>query len=133
MNEKMSKLTSKWWRNKIECCHHDNGDSSTECMMAGVLADLLARQNAPSQFQLDKFEEVLTKTIMNNTSVVVTLNCDYHPCEILHDAASAAGIDESVFPWKVSTQTTEDSVCVKDGYGSPMMEIDESYFQEEDI
>ena len=134
MNVRVAKLTAKWWRKKIECNQHDNGDPSDECQMAGILADLLAARNKPSPIQLDRFEEVLAEVIAHfEESDTIDLRCDYYPCALLHNVAVAAGIDDSVFPWKTSTYTTKDKVEVSDGYGAPLVEIDDSYFQEEDI
>lgn len=123
MNEKTSKLTAKWWRKKLECNHHDNGDPSRQSDIAGIVADMLAIQNSPTILQLDKFEIELTKLIMETNSHVLTLYCDYAPCDILSKAAELSGIDSCCFPWKMGTQTTEEDVLVSDGYGKPYMKI----------
>lgn len=127
MNESTAKLTAKWWRKKIEKNHHDNGDSS--CGLAGIMADMIAMRNTPSVTQLDKFEEVLTKILIEKKNNCIYLDCDYHPCEDLYLAAREAGIDSSVFPWKTVSTTEENKVEVRDGYGAPWTEVHESDFE----
>lgn len=127
MNESTAKLTAKWWRKKIEKNHHDNGDPS--CGLAGIMADMIAMNNRPSEEQLNKFEEVLTKIITEKTNNYIYLDCDYGPCGDLALAAKEAGIDSSVFPWKTVTTTEENKVEVRDGYGAPWTEVHESDFE----
>lgn len=126
MNKTTAILTAKWWRNKLECNHHNNGDSS--CDIAGILADLLAAKNKPQQMELEIFELELIKLIMDYNSDTLYLRCDYGPCDMLAKAAAVAEINTSVFPWKTSTITTGDKVSVSDGYGEPYEEISLSDF-----
>lgn len=127
MNEKTAALTAKWWRKKIENNHHDNGDKSSA--LAGLLADVIAAEHAPTVDKLDAFEEVLTKLMVDDKSYSITLQCDYHPCEMLSDAAKVVGINSSVFPWKVATYTTDTCVEAKDGYGYPFEPVNEFNFK----
>lgn len=124
MNKKAAEVTAKWWRERITKLHHDNGDESQQGKIAGLLGDLLAAKNTPTTEQLDKFEEVLIDLISKENIVKVHLDCDYNPCSILYEAATAAGIDTSVFPWKVNTITTEKTLSVSDGYAKPWVYID---------
>jgi hypothetical protein len=92
--------------------------------MAGLLADLLAVKNTQTVEQLDKFEGALLDLISKENIVEVHLNCDYTPCIMLYEAAMNAGIDTSVFPWKVNTITTETLLKVSDGYAKPWVDIE---------
>jgi hypothetical protein len=92
--------------------------------MAGLLADLLAAKNTPTIEQLDKFEENLINLISKENIVKVHLDCDYTPCIMLYEAAMNAGIEPSVFPWKVNTITTETLLKVSDGYAKPWVDIE---------
>lgn len=123
MKIEAAKATAKWWRERITRLHHDNGDNSQSSQMAGMLADMLAAKNTPSVEQLDKFEEALTEMLSKDNIVQVSLDCDYAPCKILYEAATVAGIDSSVFPWKVNTHTTDKVLSVSDGYGQPWDEF----------
>ena len=129
MNESTAKLTAKWWRKKLECSHHNNGDNSTPNIMASLMADTLAAKNTPTSSQLDKFEEVLTNIIIKKNNSCIYLDCDYGPCEELATAAREAGINSIVFPWKTLSTTEENKVEVRDGYGAPWTEVHESDFE----
>ena len=124
MNKEAAKITAKWWRDRISKLNHDNGDSSQQSQLAGMFADLLAAKNAPSVEQLDKFEANLTHLISKENIVEVHLDCDYTPCIILYEAAMNAGIEASVFPWKVNTITTDNLLKVSDGYAKPWVDIE---------
>ena len=121
MNKELACATAKWWRTKISNVSHDNGDSS--CALAGLLADMLAAKNTPTEDQFNKFEEVLTKLLMKNSDQVIYLNCDYYPCMILARAAEIAEINDSVFPWKTNSKTTATGLYVSDGYAQPFETI----------
>ena len=124
MNRKAAEVTAKWWRDRISNINHDNGDNSQSSQMAGLFANLLAAKNPPTKEQLDKFEEALIDLICKDNIVEVHLDCDYSPCIILYEAAIAAGIDTSVFPWKVNTRTSENTLSISDGYCKPWVYIE---------
>lgn len=126
MNERVAKLTAKWWRKKLECCHHDNGDTSSSSSFACFMADMLAQKHAPTKSQLDIFENELTRLIMESKMFNVYLRCDYNPCQMLSDAAEVANINPCCFPFKTNTSTIEDRVEVSDGYCAKWVEISES-------
>lgn len=130
MNEEMAKVTAHWWRRKLECNNHDNGDKSKENQIAGILADLIAVNNKPIKEQLDKFEHELISLIINYDGPSLILNCDYAPCSILTEAANLSEISASVFPWKTTTITEEKSVSFKDGYNAKIYYINGSYYTE---
>ena len=124
MNKKAAEVTAKWWRDRISKSGHDNGDSSHQSQLSGLLADLLAAKNAPTIEQLNKFEANLIELISKHNIVEVHLDCDYTPCIILYEAAMNAGIEASVFPWKVNTITTDNLLKVSDGYAQPWVDIE---------
>ena len=129
MIENVAKLTAKWWRRKLETSIHDNGDESNQSQISGMLADIAARKYKPTVDQLDKFELVLTKLIIDHHHNEIWLSCDYAPCEILSEAADSAGINHLVFPWKTNTHIKGGTLKVSDGYGKPYIEVRESDFQ----
>lgn len=124
MNRKAAEVTAKWWRDRLTRSNHDNGDNSQQCQMAGLFADLLSAKNTPTVEQLNKFEENLTELISKENIVKINLDCDYTPCIMLYEAAMNAGIDASVFPWKVNTITTDNLLKVSDGYAKPWIDIE---------
>lgn len=129
MDKNVSELTAKWWRKRLENPTHSNGCDSGPSAMAGIMATMLAANHMPSVSQLDIFEEELTKLIMDYDSPRLTLDCDYHPCTMLVNAADVAKIELCVFPWKVCTETRNDGVQVADGYGQPYVKIQASDFE----
>ena len=118
-------LAAEWWTRRIQILHHDNGDRSRECEFAMILADMLAAKNCATEDQLNKFKIALIDRLkMENMDRDIYLSCDYGPNHILGEAADIAGINYSIFPYKVSTYITSDGkFMVRDGYGASTVEI----------
>lgn len=124
----MAQCAAKWWADKLRSRPmHDNGDPASGPAM--VLADMLAMRNVPEAAQIDQFEKVLSEMLHFDIEKgwyhQISIGCDYGPCAVLGNAAEAAGIDSSVFPFKVHMliAVAEKAVYVQDGYGAPRVQI----------
>ncbi len=121
-------IAAGWWAARLQCLHHDNGGKEHVNQMAMFFADMLAASHKPTNDQLEKFKTALETCIKRERERrnYIYLSCDYSPDRILAEAAKEAGIDSSVFPYKVSTYITEDNkFMVRDGYGAPTVEVTE--------
>jgi 2-methylcitrate dehydratase PrpD len=127
--EKNIELIAQWWADKVTApsLNWDNGDNSQAGGLTFMLANMLAQQsrnNAPSDAP-EKFKAALIKGLKDsqtyqksNGTHIPFLNVDYHPCEILAQAAAEAGIDASAFPCKSSTQVIDGKALAACGYGA---------------
>lgn len=125
-HEKVITLAAKWWMKRIQTIHHDNGDNSKQGQLAMFLADIFAAKCRPTEEQLNVFKTSLIDLLkQQDTNYSINLSCDYGPNHILSEAAKTAGINNGVFPYKVSTCITPDNkFLVKDGYGASLVEIE---------
>ena len=119
------KKAAKWWGDKV-CgpVRHDNGDNSRGSMMAMLLADLGSSpvsNNAAEVFQKELISRI--NASLNSGNHRVYLDVDYHPCEMLSQAAKVAGVNTMNFPFKtnmyIEVYGDECKVEVSDGYGRP--------------
>lgn len=80
-----------------------------------------------SQTQRAIFISTLRSTLKVNRLYnrwALILDVDYHPCEMLSNAAKFAGIPESNFPWKTTMWVMENGrVLVRLGYGGKEQEL----------
>lgn len=88
--------------------------------LAGVMASMLASQHPVSDEQGEKFVGALTLIVegMLETGRWVSLGVDYGPDLELANAAKAAGVNNSRFPWKTHMSITRDYVTASLGYGA---------------
>ncbi|MBP3707332.1 MAG: hypothetical protein J6J36_01825 [Clostridia bacterium] len=127
-------IAAKWWRNKItdtaNLSNHSNGESGDLGFMTALLGSMLAMNHTPSTKKADVFEEelsrLITRKLDESPSNCISLSCDYGPDETLYEAAEAAGIDPSVFPFKRYMRISLDGVEVRDGYGEPFIMLSSS-------
>ena len=117
--DEMITVAVDWWANKLQNVHHDNGDPISALAM--MMADMIAEKHKPTEEQIDIFKRELKTKIEERSEC--RLSCDYGPCKDLADAAEAAGIDNSRFPYKTYMVITEKEVRVSDGYGQPLNTI----------
>jgi hypothetical protein len=90
--------------------------------MAELLAGLNAAQTPMTDDMGQRFADLLTEVIarqLDGRSYGVSLGVDYGPDLELGDAARAAGISLSRFPWKTNMWVKADHVTVSAGYGAP--------------
>lgn len=117
INEDLVEAAAEWWRQKVtSMARHDNGDDSDASIVAMLLSDLNAEPVPDNKAQ--KFKAALASAIAEELgrNQYVHLDVDYHPCVILANAASEAGISEFNLPYKTYMTITESSVSVRDGY-----------------
>lgn len=123
MDRETATKAAKWWSGILNT-HHDNGANDKANVMSMLLSDMLADKNAPTKDQITKFEQLLTDELMKLDSTrEISLYCDYHPDEILYNAAEAAGINAICFPYKTGMLISGDKIKAKVGYGSSYSEI----------
>ena len=125
VSEEMARAAARWWREKIDGgAHHDNGDSSQEGILAGVMADSL---NEPTDgYALDLFEKILAQRLLEKDEKglkCISIGSDYGPGQCLLNSALEAGIDPHNFPWKTWMLILEDRIEVRDGYRAPNVVI----------
>ena len=109
---------AQWWAEAIKAPRFDNGDPNG---MAGMLATLVAaRSPEPTEQTSTDFTTALATLIDGRLSRYpsLTVGVDYGPDAILYDAAVAAGISGSRFPWKTVMWIELDHVTVSAGYGA---------------
>lgn len=101
-------IAVQWWVDCLRRCWRYMGD--TVAMMCGeagwrAVDDGSAREYVPTEPALKAFANHLAyyvRRMPRSNSIV--LSTDYHPRRPLLDAARLAGLDEGVFPWKVSVR-----------------------------
>lgn len=111
---------AKWWASRLRGpVQFDNGATDRANLMARGMASILSVGNpALSDTEIDRFEAALIADLEAGAwrhAIMV----DYHPCQILHRAAQAAGIDvEYRLPWKTTMWIRPGRVEVCEGYGA---------------
>ena len=122
----------KWWSEKSfqVSLNQNNGDNSKHGDMAFMLMNMVAMnaQKTVTADKINKFETHLSKSLMeyrkNNPTSSIWLDVDYHPCQMLVEAAQHAQIDESCFPCKSSTTIGRDNiVTAKYQYGGSPIKL----------
>lgn len=110
---------AQWWAEQLGSPRFDNGDSEG---LAGMLGTIAVGPGGLTEEQTMKFVEHLAAKIDADLERMpqygVTLSVDYGPCRDLAEAADAAEINISRFPWKTLTRATTDYVTVSPGYGA---------------
>lgn len=120
-----------WWANQIAAPTFDNGDTTAYGPLTSVLGGMVAEQHPVTSDQLAKFTDLLEQHVTAELDAAVDraakvpalrprviLSVDYGPGLALSEAAEAAGIDGSRFPWKTVSWTEPDHVTVSAGYGA---------------
>lgn len=115
-----------WWAKAIECPKFDNGDKSEAGGMTTVLATMLAARHEAAPENVERFKAALATRLAPNEKgwQPFCLSVDYGPCRELADAADAAGISYSRFPYKTVMWAGDDgSLTVRHGYGAPIQTV----------
>lgn len=124
MDRELATIAAMWWGDIIrKSPHHDNGARDNANNFAMLLADVVSIKNEPTDEAVNKFEELLTESLVNDAPDNVWLDCDYHPGRFLSEAADAAGIDSLRFPFKTSMEIRNGEISVKEGYGRSYQSI----------
>lgn len=122
-----AQAAANWWAEAIgEPPRFDNGDRSTNGQIISMLATMAAAgQPEPTDGQREGFAALLATAIQAQLDRfperdwAVTVGVDYGPDLILADAAKAAGVPTSRFPWKTMMWVYSDHVTVSAGYAAP--------------
>lgn len=120
-----SEAVSAWWAEQLGAPVYrmvDSRASGNDRLAADFSAALMhtiADRHPVSREQGEKFIAALIPKIEDQLSRTgqVTLGVDYGPDRILGEAAEAADIDKSRFPWKTVTWIKETHVAASLGYG----------------
>lgn len=130
VSKEMAKAAAHWWAGKLAGGagkHRTSGDDLA-ASLAGLMVDIM--QETPSEEGIQRFEEILTKKILEGSKSEpryywASFGCDYAPDKILADSAKEAGVSVKNFPWKTFMHIEPDKgiVTVYDGYQSPWIQI----------
>lgn len=114
ITEEMAKVAAKWWRNAVAEGEWDNGDAFHNAFFSIMGSGL--RENNPEI--LDRFEKELSELILEEQPF--DLSVDYHPDQILYNAAERAGFKsiDFAFPCKSHMAFRNGCVTAKIGYGA---------------
>lgn len=94
----------------------DQANMGLAGMMASAVADLHpVSERAGAKFA-EALAEAIEKTLRDAGKWGVSLDVDYGPCRMLHEAATTAGVNGSRFPWKTNMRVTTEHVTVSAGY-----------------
>lgn len=114
----------EWWANVIRSPKFDNGASDPANIFASLMASTLANRNPVTDEQVATFKSALAKNLScATTRYNAELHVDYHPNELLFSAALAAGISDSLFPWKTNMWFRKGGVQVSCGYRAPIEHV----------
>ena len=116
--ERIINRVVKIWIDLLKDPKYDNGDKSFSGFMASSMADKISKNN--NKEILEKFGKELKKILCDKNIEdykKTYLNVDYHPCEVLSDAANKAGL-KMKFPWKTNISYEDDYVRTSIGYQS---------------
>lgn len=129
------RLGAKWWADLLRNSEHPHSDVGDRSLNTALIFIQQPPRFAPEQ--IDSFEaaliDVLTRVYINGEkygrnkdrySPGRGFGTDYHPGEILEEAASAAGIDlYDCLPAKTIMWLNDGAVRVKRGYGAPVVAV----------
>jgi hypothetical protein len=126
MDKEAAQKAAEWWADRVcaptfdgltpeERLRPENQAYQTAEMRASMLVKpITAEQRAT-------FVTTLTNILMQaDAERLYYIGVDYHPCRILADAASIAGIPETNFPWKTSMWFKDGKLTVARGYGAQL-------------
>ena len=111
-------------RERISALNNSPGSGGLATAVGASMARMIAARHRPTPESIERFKGALTEALgkMNRRSGF-WLCVDYGPCQLLADAAEAAGIDESVFPWKTDMWFHDGGVRVRCGYAAEVVEL----------
>jgi hypothetical protein len=115
-----------WWAEQIGApvfkmvSGHESRREREAGDFAGMMQSMLASSHPVSDEQGAEFATVLEKHVdkLLDGARWVSLGVDYGPDLTLANAAKAAGISSSRFPWKTHMSITRDYVTASLGYGA---------------
>lgn len=122
-----ARAAAEWWGVQVQSVLAEAdgvypGLSPTQAFAAAVGIGLRVREieNASvSDSAVDGFVAELARLLAESSERMVRLDVDYHPCELLAQAADAAGVPWARFPGKTVMRVKVDHVLAKAGYGAP--------------
>ena len=96
----------------------ESPDSIRQNTLASVLASRIPKNN--TEDVLEKFRAILLENLTDENIQLrrrQSLHVDYHPDQILAEAANEAGL-KMEFPWKTSMWITDAYISVRNGYAA---------------
>lgn len=116
--------TVMFWSEKAfrTAMNQNNGDDSPNGAMAFMLMNLnaLKAQESVTDEKVKAFEEILAKKLNEakeaNEWYLMELDVDYHPCQMLYEAATEAGLNAAAFPVKTFTRINKEDFSVDSKY-----------------
>lgn len=121
----MLERAAELWARKLANPVFDNGDNSELGFLTMGLASLNIQADKEKQSDAEwekrrqRFKNVLIRNLQDQLERgYIWLDVDYHPCQILADAAQEAEIPASQFSCKSSVSVHSDKVSTSFGYGA---------------
>ncbi|MEI7674131.1 MAG: hypothetical protein WCI60_00130 [bacterium] len=115
----------RWWARQLLNPKFDNGGKDKTNLMSMQISTLLASSKRTEiEPKIRDFSKALSELLIKRGVLMVSV--DYHPDQILADAAKTAGIevdDISTFPWKTEMIIYDESVLVSEGPGAEFVQI----------
>ena len=109
---------------RMAALRNEPGSGGFGTAVAASMARDSARHHRPTSEAMERFKVELRSALAKETeSGCSLLNVDYGPNELLGKAADAAGIDDSVFPWKTHMWFDGGGVRVRCGYGAETVDL----------
>ncbi len=121
-----------WWSDKSfrTPFNQNNGDGSEHGGLAFLLMNMLSNKSQENitDEKIKVFEEHLAKSLtvyrVQYPTSSIWLDVDYHPCQMLAEAAEAADLESQCFPCKSSTRLdANNKVFARYQYGGASNEI----------
>lgn len=115
---------AEWWAARLRAAHpevdglHPNL-TPRQALVATAEIGLRGAQlrgATPNEATIEMFTAELAQRIAATKKAKVTLRVDYHPEDLLGQAADAAGLSDEAFPRKTTMQVRSDHVLGKAGY-----------------
>jgi hypothetical protein len=127
-NERIIDRVVFLWASALRKPKFDNGDNSMAGGMAGVLASMLPNNSddetlaafsreLKSRLMVQFTEPPYRKDQKPYTHWITDLEVDYGPCNVLAEAANAAGL-KTQFPWKTRMTFWIDHLYFSQGYAA---------------
>ena len=135
--EKLFEAAANWWAEQISGhkLNWDNGaqnegdakdrEAGNMMWLLGNYTAMMARdRNTPEKIEkfkeslIRKMKEAYENAVKHYSNYQLVLSIDYHPDEILSEAAKEAEIDDMVFPCKTVMWVDAKKVSAKCGYGA---------------
>ena len=114
--------TAQWWTDQLKSSSVKLDNGTSDAGLLAVLAFCGPKSSDYTDEQISIFRSHLAQHIESEISEWgdCLISVDYNPDRVLGEAADLAGIKlgSRDLPWKTSTTTSQNEVCLWHGYGA---------------